>query len=190
MTMCGGNHGGSKRKFAVFTFLHPWNRKWQDRPQALVCQLPGMRMPLSWCSVLKQMSTKTVPAKVAAVTNHHCAGTVPAKVAAVAQEQQPNRITRIWLLHDSTTVCKARATTEGGESDRWQVEPYPPYSPDLILCDIGCLLLSKRAILERCFFCVNSRPCKIDEFTTSCHAVFRVPQYLPKMATATRALCE
>ena len=84
--------------------------------------------------MLKQMSTKTVPAKVAAVTshhcagtvpakvaavtNHHCAGTVPAKVAAVAQEQQPNRITRIWLLHDSTTVCKARATTEGGESDR------------------------------------------------------------------------
>ena len=57
-------------------------------------------------------------AKVAAVTSRHRAGTVLAKVAAVAQEQQPNRITRIWLLHDSTTVCKARATIEGGESDR------------------------------------------------------------------------
>ena len=36
----------------------------------------------------------------------------------------------------------------------------------------------------------NSRPRKSGEFTTSCHALFGIPQRLPEMAMATATLCE
>ena len=113
-------------------------------------------------------------------TSRRYAGTALAKVAAVV-----DRVTRTWLLHDSVRQGpQLRVVRVTGDS--LSLTPLTALTSYCVTLVVFCF--QNGPYWKDDFLWIPD--CKIDDFTTLCRAIFRVPQYLQKMAAATTTVCE